>query len=532
MVFLSQDDIEHMSLDESKREALKYSNLCKANMAVIDTLEKQLRRMSQELGTSHQLVFFAQTQLDQLKGKTFGPSSEKRNDGTSGLPLFSDPAEPVKTEKITYERKKRTQFGRTPQTEIPRQEVRHIIDPLQAESLNLTPWEGQFEISEMITITPTQFVIQEHQRQKYHGKPKYVGDPSPIITAPGPLKLKENSRYSIEFGIHVGVEKYEFHQPLDRQVRWMKSHGLVCTSQVLFAQIDTIAWYLKHSFMGKLKEQILKERIHLADESYWENLGKKEQKKRFWIWALRSSKCILFEIFDSRTKAVALQFLDGLQGVLLTDGYAAYRSLASATLKTANDWCHVRRKVLAAEKTHPEEAKFLLEQIRALFLIEREIQDLSPDQRLQIRQEKSQIYINTISSKLQELENVLPKSPMGRAVHYAQKLWAGLTLFLSDSEIPIHSNLIEQAVRSPVLGRNNHLGSHSLETAQVAACWYSVIATCRAHNIDSRIYLEKILPLILLKKPFPMPWEFAQFATSPDALAPTQEIHLSSSLKK
>ena len=524
MVFLTEQNIDQLTTEEVKREALKYSNLCKANMAMIQILETQVKRMAQELGASHQLVLLTQDQLSQLKGRTFGISSEKRTE-TTDLPLFSSKGS--ETETVTYERKKRTVFGRTPQTGIPTQEVRHLIEPEQAKELNLTLWEGQFETSELITVIPTQFVLQQHQRQKYHGKPKNPGDSVPIITAPGPLKLKEGNRYSVEFGVHVGIEKYQFHMPLTRQVRSMKSHGLICTSQALFKQIDLIAWYLKSHFMPKLRDQILSERIHIGDESYWENLGKEDQKKRFWIWAVRTPKAVLFEIFDSRSKAVALQFLKGLQGILLTDGYYAYRCLGSDILKLANDWCHVRRKFIAAEKTHPEASKFFVEQIRALFLIEREVKSLESDQRLKARQEQSQLYITAIETKMKELQNVLPQSPLGRAIKYTQKLWLGLTVFLSDPEVPIHSNEIEQAVRSPVQGRVNHHGSHSLETAEVAAIWYSVIASCLASQVDPRIYLEKILFLILEKRSFPMPWEFKPDpqSTGPAPLASAQSIH-------
>lgn len=527
MVFLSEESLEQLSEIEAKKAALKYSNLCKANMEVIRVLEAQVKRLASELGASHQLVLFTQTQLDQLKNKTFGASSEKRKDQPTDLPLFAGQTESGKTEKITYERKKRTQFGRTAQTGIARQEVLHLYAQDDVKKYGLTPWEGHFETSELITINPTQFIIQEHKRQKYHGKPKESGDSAPIITAPGPLKLKEGSRYSVEFGVHVGIEKYDYHQPLERQVRWMKSHGLICTSQVLFAQVDTIAWYLKSTFMPRLKEEILKQRVHIADESYWLNLGKKEQKKRFWIWAVQSSKSVLFEIFDSRSKKVAFEFLKDLKGVLLTDGYYAYRSMESADLKLANDFCHFRRKVIAAEKTHPEESKFLLEQIRSLFLIEREIQDLSPHERLQIRQTKSKHFVQIIENKLEGYKNALPQSPLGKAVSYAKNLWAGLTLFLENPDIPLHSNEIEQKLRSPVVGRNNHYGSHSLATAQVAAIWYSVIATCRLHDVNPREYLEKILYLILEKKPFPMPWEYKvdSKTESKTPLATTQYTH-------
>ncbi len=58
----------------------KYSNLCKANMEVIKVLEIQVKRMAKELGATHQLVLFSQEQLNELRKKTFGKSSENRND--------------------------------------------------------------------------------------------------------------------------------------------------------------------------------------------------------------------------------------------------------------------------------------------------------------------------------------------------------------------------------------------------------------------------------------------------------------------
>ena len=48
MVFLSESDLDSLSENEAK-EALKYSNLCKANMEVIRVLEEQVKRLAGEL---------------------------------------------------------------------------------------------------------------------------------------------------------------------------------------------------------------------------------------------------------------------------------------------------------------------------------------------------------------------------------------------------------------------------------------------------------------------------------------------------
>jgi hypothetical protein len=286
--------------------------------------------------------------------------------------------------------------------------------------------------------------------------------------------------------------------PLERQVKLMMTQGLKITSNVLFDQIDMIVFYLKNSFFTRLKAEIIRDQLHVADETYWINLGKKPgENKRFWCWGIHTHNAVLFEIYDSRSQRVATEFLNGITGVLLTDGYKVYQNLpasSAGTLILANDWAHSRRKFEAAEKNFPVEAKFFLSQIQTLFLIEREIKNLNPEERLQVRQQNSKLVTDCIYAKLIELKNSLPQSSLGKAINYTLNLWKGLTLFLDYSIVPLDSNSIEREMRPPVLGRNNHHGSHSLETAEVAAIWYSLIATCKLHNVDPLFYLETILP--------------------------------------
>jgi transposase len=226
---------------------------------------------------------------------------------------------------------------------------------------------------------------------------------------------------------------------------------------------------------------------------------------------MQSKRSIVFEIYDSRSQKAASHFLQGITGILLTDGYCVYKNLPQiqhGTLLHAHDWAHPRRKFLAAEKNFPIEAGFFISQIDSLFLIERQIKDLPLDERLKIRQLHSQSFTQAIYDKLLELKNSLPQSSLGKAIHYCLSLWPGLTVFLTQPHVPLDSNSIEREMRPPVLGRNNHLGSHSLATAQVASLWYSLVASCKLNAVDPQHYLETILPLILQKKNYPMPWDF------------------------
>jgi transposase len=512
MVFLSRESLAPLSAEEAKEEALRYSNLCKIQYELIKTQEAQLKKMAEELGANHQLVLFAKHQLDQLKDKVYGSSSERRA-GTEGLPLF-DAAEEEK-EEITYKRKKRTQFGRTPQPELPRVEILHELPAEEVQSQGLEKMEGQYEESELVNVVPSKFQLEIHKRQKYRQKAPEIQDPEKpfqndtIVTAPGVLKLKEGSRYSIEFALTIGLNKYRWHMPLDRQVRMMASQGLICTSQVLYGQVDTVAWYLQQKLIPKLVEEIHNSKMHQGDETYWENLAK-NAKSRFWLWSVTGGRATLFEVFDSRSKKVAKKFLGKLKGILLTDGFQGYACLANELLILANDWCHVRRKFLAAEKTHPAESLFFLNQIRLLFEIEERIQGLSSEEKFLIRQSESKPITDIIYAKCIEFKNVLPKSPLGRAIQYTLKLWKGLTVFLEHPEVPIHTNTIERAQRSPVLGRKNHYGSKTLDSAQIAAIWYSVLASCELNQVEPYRYLLDTMQAILAQNEVLTPWEWKE----------------------
>jgi transposase len=508
MVFLDATQAENLELREAQLEALRYSNLCRVNIAMIAKLEKLNRDLAEALGKEHQAVLDAQAGLGAMRGQLFGKSSERRVD--SDGPLFTNAAAAAEGDGLTKPRKKRKNYGRTPQPELPRVIVDHGIAEAQQKEFGLRPMEGQFEISEMINVTPSRFVVEVHRRQKYVPvNPESAPLEAPVIvTAPGPLRLKEGGRYSPAFGVECGLGKFQWHLPLDRQVRIMKAHGLVVTSQVLFAQIDTIAWYLGNHVMPGILAKIRASRVNQADETYLENL-EKDAKSRFWLWSVMNPDAILFEVYDSRSKKAAQTFLKDIEGVLLTDGYYAYSSLASAKLVTANDWSHVRRKFVAAEKTHPAESKEFVDRIRDLFEIEEKMSGKSRLEILGVRQAQSKPIVDAIGEKCRALvEKTLPKSPLGKAIRYTLKLWTGLNVFLDHGDVPLHTNWIERMQRGPVVGRKNYYGMKNLANARMAAIWHSVIQTCILNGVEPRDYINETLRAILSKGRVVMPWDW------------------------
>ena len=86
-----------------------------------------------------------------------------------------------------------------------------------------------------------------------------------------------------------------------------------------------------------------------ADETPW-----KESKKFLWLWAVQSQFAALF-VIGARTKGM-FERISGsaFKGILMSDGYLAYRSLPNRL----RCWAHLKRKLKAlSESTHPQVAQ-------------------------------------------------------------------------------------------------------------------------------------------------------------------------------
>jgi len=519
---LTTDEIRSYSNDKLVTVAREQSSMIFILNKMLRKYETIIGQLSTELGAKNQRVLFIQQSLDRIKGMTFARQSERRTGETEdSSPLFgtggddvSDP--PDSGAPPPKKRKKREKFGRKNQPDLLNRPVHHTYTAEDCAKYGLVPWEGQYETSELISIEPARVVLENHMRQKYFRIDSLTGERK-IITVPGPLKLKEGSRYSLEFAAEIAVAKYQWHLPVDRQRSMLATHGLDITTQVLFEQIDTVAWYLKKNVFEKLLATCKTVQVHTSDDTRWPNLEsrKTREKNSYYLWAVRNEFATCFSVYDARSQKVAKDFLAGISGFLVTDGHASFKTLASNTLVLANDWYHVRRKFIAAEKSYPNEAKVIIDKIRALSSIEAELKDQDIAVVRARRDIESRALVVEIHKYLLDLAHILPKSNLGKAINYTLKLWRGLTVFLDHPTVPMHTNDIESAIRGPAVGRKNHYGSNSLATAENAAILYSVVATCKQHQVTPRDYIVGILKAILSREPVLMPWQWREHHQAP-----------------
>jgi transposase len=208
----------------------------------------------------------------------------------------------------------------------------------------------------------------------------------------------------------------------------------------------------------------------------------------------------------TRRDAVAntlVTLLQGYTGVLQTDGYAAYRSLADpkrvggpATL--AFCWAHWRRRWFDIAKSPPAPtATEALKRIAELYEIEAEIRGNSADERRTARQQKSKPLTEALRAWLEKtLTQVAGGSSIAQAIRYALNRWVGLVRFLDDGRIEIDSNTVERAMRPIALGRKSWLFAGSDRGGQRAAVMYSLIVTAKLNDVDPQAWLADVLARI------------------------------------
>jgi transposase len=131
---------------------------------------------------------------------------------------------------------------------------------------------------------------------------------------------------------------------------------------------------------------------------------------------------------------------------------------------------------------------------RKFYEIERQIKNLSTEERKKIRQESILIKLNEFHAWMTEqYRQVTPKSPIGKALEYSLKRWKELTLFTTDGQLEIDNNRIENEIRPIALGRKNFLFAGSHESAQRIAMIYSLLASCKTNEIDPMKWLRHVL---------------------------------------
>lgn len=88
---------------------------------------------------------------------------------------------------------------------------------------------------------------------------------------------------------------------------------------------------------------------------------------------------------------------------------------------------------------------------------------------------------------------ICTKSPIGKAINYAIKLYARLCRYVIDGRYKIDTNLFENGQRPVALTRKNYLFCKNDDVAEDAAVMYTMIGCCKLAGVNVEAWLTYFL---------------------------------------
>ena len=206
-------------------------------------------------------------------------------------------------------------------------------------------------------------------------------------------------------------------------------------------------------------------------------------------------KAVVYDFCESRAGAHARTFLGDWKGALVCDDFAGYKQSFTLGITEAGCLAHSRRKFFDLHVSNKSQiAEQALQYIAQLYAVEREVKNLSADERQKIRQTRSKPLTDAMHEWMQlQRQKITDGSATAKALDYSLRRWGALTRFLDDGQLPIDNNWIENQIRPIAIGRNNWLFAGSLSAGQRAAAVMSLIQSAKLNEHDPYAYLRDVL---------------------------------------
>jgi len=372
------------------------------------------------------------------------------------------------------------------------------------------------EITEELDWQPAQFIKRLYIRPKYVRRQEpaspsaqlvgeaiqtiYAASEAVVVIAPLPSRLIEKGLPGAGLLAQVIISKYEDHLPLYRQEKiYRQRHGVKLARATLAEWVEHVALWLRPVYEA-MKGSLLRANYLQVDETpirYLDpDLPGKSHLGYLWTYS-RPGGEVIFDWQTSRGQAGPAALLKAFGGLLQTDGYNVYESLARGRRDWTliGCWAHARRKFVEAVG-EDWRAGWVVRQLGHLYALEKGLRQVRAGPRLREAMRTCEAApvlrrLHTMLTKWQE--RVLPQSLVGKAITYALERWEQLTRYVQHGIAEIDNNLVENAIRPTAVGKKNFLFIGHPEAGWRSAVIYSVLGSCRRLGVDPHEYLRDIL---------------------------------------
>lgn len=351
------------------------------------------------------------------------------------------------------------------------------------------------ETSEHLEIKPAEFYVRVTIRHKGMRK-----DSKEIFSAPIPNEPIAKSYASASLLTDLIVGKYVNHLPFHRQIQMYKRLGVSIPASTIQDWFNEVANLMRPIYY-RLKELILSSDYVQSDETTIPIVDNEKHKTiKGYLWLIQDvmNQLVLFSYHEgSRSSKVVLELFKDFQGAIQTDGYAGYNILDKFEgVTTLLCWAHCRRYFDRALSNDKDRAEYALTQIGMLYDVEHmaDDQNMNFEERSVLRKRLAYPIMRAFEKWcLTEYPQVLPKSPIGKAISYFLSYSRQLSRYTMDGRYKPDNNIIENSVRPVAIGRKNYLFCGNHDAAENSAIIYSLMGCCKASGVDFNKWMNYFL---------------------------------------
>lgn len=459
------------------------------------TIEKLTARVTQ-----------LQEQIDWYNKQIFGPRTEKTPPPPNPKQLLLFELEELKEtneeskEIKAHTRKKPNRNGKDQITlpeDLPTETT--VIDLPEKEKVCALTGKPLAKVGEETTcklaFKPGAYFIKKYVRMKY-ALPQEVGG---IKTPELPDTIIPKCRVDESFLAEMMTRKYVDHLPFYRVSEILRRDEIFISRKLLSQWAQRLGKELQPLYDLMIEKTLKSGNVFIDETPITTMKDKKSSKGYMWVLVGGQGPNPPYRVYsfrENRSYQHAYDLLAGYKGVFHSDKYAAYENLAlSKQMTWCPCWVHIRRKFYDAQAGDPPFREWVLKQIQELFKIDKESWELSPEERLLLRQEKGVPLIDDLIKKVIARQNngkILPKSKFKEALGYFRGLIPHMKNWAYHANSRLDNNVAERAIRPLALGRKNWLFFGSQEAGKSAAVLLSLVQTCRNLEINPREYLEDL----------------------------------------
>lgn len=474
------------------------------------SLLARIEKLEAELARKDQIIAALQQRL-------FGAKSERLDPGQLNL-MFEEallgkaeplPDRPTGSEEAETDNRAGRRRRRTKAEIYPRNLPIKIVAELVPEEVRADPdayREIEPEHHDELEVKRAELCWHRTLRRKFVRRTDRTRPP---VMEPAPPPSLPGTLIGPGLAAQIVADKYVDHLPHYRQAaRFRRLYGAELSRQTINQWTHAVAAHLRP--VGEaIKAELTGAEVLQVDETPIEYLSPGHGQSKtgyYWVyldprrgtvyydWQLSRRHECLGEILGIEEQSGTARF----GGIIQCDGYAAYTAFVSryGGLRLGACLAHIRRKFWEARKEAPEAVLPILLDIQRLYSIEAQLRQSQapPECRRLIRLARARPIVEGLKTALVgKRGRHLPRSQMGEALDYALAQWERFEDYLRDGHREIDNNLVENAIRPTKLGLKNHLFIGAAEAGAASALLYTLVANCKAADIDPENYLAEAI---------------------------------------